>query len=102
MPKLKQFRIVSTQMVSYEYFVEAETEEEANEIFNERCESEDIWEHLEIVDEHGLEYEYTDEMDEAFSNEGCTVEECMAHLRKAGEEHKAWLKSEEYKKIMGK
>ena len=65
MPK-KQFRILCTQMISYEYFVEAETEEEANELFEERCDSEDIWEHLETVDEHGLEYEDTIEMDEAF------------------------------------
>lgn len=63
---IKQFRILCTQMVSYEYFVAAETEEEANDIFEERCASDDIWEYLEIVDEHGLEYMDIDEMDEAF------------------------------------
>ena len=66
MPKLKQYRIVSTQLVSYEYFVEAESEEDANDRFDELCETEEVWEEIEVCDEMGLEYSHTDEMDEAF------------------------------------
>ena len=67
MPKLKQYRIVSTQLVSYEYFVEAESEEDANDRFDELCDTEEVWEKIEVCDEMGLEYSHTDEMDEAIS-----------------------------------
>ena len=62
----KQYRIVSTQLVSYEYFVEAESEEDANDHFDKLCDTEKVWEKIEVCDEMGLEYSHTDELDEAF------------------------------------